>query len=297
MRKTLRKIWNFITFPFRVLRWMARRLAGWARDRSQEINAFFTDEVEDAPVGEALGKVAANPMGIFEHLNALRRHLMRAGLVLLVATAFSFLFFDQIMSFLARPLPNGMESLVAIEVTEPVGTVVRVSLLSGFAISFPYIVLEIWLFIAPGLSRRSRIYGLAAIPIATMFFLLGMAFAYFVMMPAALPFLLNFMGIQTIPRPSSYVAFVTSLLFWLGIAFEFPLVIFVLAKMGLVNSKQLLGQWRVAVVIIAVVAAMVTPTVDPINMGLVMLPMIVLYFLSIFLAKIAERGRISQANA
>jgi sec-independent protein translocase protein TatC len=156
------------------------------------------------------------------------------------------------------------------------------------ALAFPYIALEVWLFIAPGLSRKARIWGLLAIPIATLFFLGGMAFAYYAMLPAALPFLLNFMGITTIPRPSSYVSFVTALMFWLGIFFEFPLVIFLLAKLGLVKASFLVKQWRFAVVIIAVIAAAITPTVDPVNMSLVMGPMVLLYFFSILLAKIAQ---------
>jgi sec-independent protein translocase protein TatC len=122
-----------------------------------------------------------------------------------------------------------------------------------------------------------------------------MAFAYFVMLPAALPFLLNFMGIATIPRPSSYIKFVTGIMFWLGVAFEFPLVIYLLARLGLVRAEMLQQQWRLAIVIIAIVAAVITPTVDPVNMSLVMGPMIVLYFLSIFLAKIAQRGRAREA--
>ena len=130
------------------------------------------------------------------------------------------------------------EKLVAIEVTEPIGTVMQVSLLAGVALAFPYIALELWLFIAPGLSRKARIWGLFSIPIATFFFLGGMAFAYFVMMPAAIPILLNFMGIFTVPRPKSYISFVTALLFWMGVFFEFPLVIFLLAKVGIGQIKR-----------------------------------------------------------
>jgi sec-independent protein translocase protein TatC len=171
----------------------------------------------------------------------------------------------------------------------------RVTLLSGFTLSFPYIALELWLFIAPGLkSPRSRLYGLLAIPVASLFFVAGMAFAYFVMLPTALPFLLGFMGIHTIPRPNSYIGFVTNIMFWIGIAFQFPLVIFVLAKVGLVKAKVLIDQWRLAVVLIAVVAALVTPTVDPVNMSLVMLPLIVLYAFSILLALLAQRKKIEE---
>jgi sec-independent protein translocase protein TatC len=283
-----RRIWRLLTLPFRLAFRVIRAITNWIRNTGADIHKFFTEEPDDAPVADALNKVVENPTGVLEHLDALRKHLTRSVIVLAVTTGLSFMFFDPIMEFLARPLPNGMASLVAIEVTEPIGTVMRVTLLSGFALAFPYIALELWMFIAPGLSRHSRLFGLAAIPIATLFFLGGMAFAYFVMLPAALPFLLNFMGFQTIPRPSSYTKFVTSLMFWIGVAFEFPLVIYVLAKVGLVRARLLLDQWRIAVVVIAVAAAMITPTVDPVNMGLVMVPMILLYFLSIILAKIAE---------
>jgi len=169
--------------------------------------------------------------------------------------------------------------------------VMRVALLSGFALALPYLTFELYLFIAPGLKARARVLGLITIPIAYLFFVGGMAFAYFVMMPAALPFLLNFMGIPTAVRPSSYIKFVTGLMFWIGIAFEFPLVIFAMAGMGIVRAKDLARQWRIAVVIIAVLAAAITPTIDPVNMGLVMGPMILLYFLSIGLAFIAQGRR------
>lgn len=288
MRKALRSIWRILTAPFRFIFRLFRTIWRWFARVTGKIRAFFTEEIEDAPVTDAFNKAIDNPMGLFEHLDALRKHLLRSVLVLGLTTAFSFTFFTPILELLSRPLEGGMESLVAIEVTEPVGTVMRVSLLTGFALAFPYIAFEIFLFIAPGLSRKARISGLFAIPVATVFFIGGMAFAYFVMLPTALPFMLNFMGITTIPRPSSYIKFVTSIMFWIGIAFEFPLVIFLMAKLGWVNARVLAKQWRYAIVVIAVIGALITPTVDPVNMTLVMLPMIVLYAFSILLAFIAQ---------
>ncbi len=263
---------------------------------SKEIKNFFTEEVEDAPLPDTLTKTMENPQELLVHFDALRKHLVRIVIVLGIATALSFIFSSQILHILAAPLEDGFDSLIAIDVTEPIGTVMRVSLLSGFALVFPYIALELWLFIAPGLKRSSRYYGLIAIPVTTIFFLGGMAFAYFVMLPTALPFLLNFGGINTIPRVSSYIKFVTNIMFWLGVAFEFPIVIFILASLGLVSAKTLAKHWRLAVVIIAVIAALITPTVDPVNMTLVMGPLILLYILSIGLAKIAQRGRVGQTQ-
>jgi sec-independent protein translocase protein TatC len=126
---------------------------------------------------------------------------------------------------------------------------------------------------------------------ATLLFISGAAFTFFVMLPTALPFLLNFMGIQAQLRPQSYFSFVTGLMFWIGIAFEFPLVVYILTAMGLIKPQVLVQQWRLAIVIIAIMAAAITPTVDPVNMALVMGPMSLLYFMSIGLSFIAEAGR------
>jgi sec-independent protein translocase protein TatC len=99
------------------------------------------------------------------------------------------------------------------------------------------------------------------------------------------------MGLSTQPRPSSYYNFVTTIMFWIGLAFEFPMIIYVLASLGLIKAKTLSSQWRLAFVVIAVLAAAITPTVDPVNMGLVMAPMIILYFFGIGLAYLAQKNR------
>jgi sec-independent protein translocase protein TatC len=167
----------------------------------------------------------------------------------------------------------------------------RVSLLAGAALALPYILFELFLFVNPGLKPRERILVLALLPAATLFFIAGLAFAFEIMLPAAVPFLVNFMGIPSQIRPLSYIRFVTGVMFWVGVSFEFPLVIYALAALGFVRARMLWEGWRFAIVGIAVLAAVITPTVDPVNMGLVMAPMIVLYFLSIGLAAIAQRGR------
>lgn len=279
MRLLLSSIWRLITAPFR-----------WVRSMIAEVKTFLSEEPEDTPLGDSLEKAVNNPQSLLVHLDALRKHLLRAALVLAMATILAFAFASQIIDLLSLPV-GGIEALVAIDPTEPIGTFMRVSLLTAFAITLPYIILEIWLFVAPGLSRDSRIFGLYAIPIAVIFFIGGMAFAYFVLLPTAIPFLVNFGGITSQIRPSSYIRFVTSIMFWIGIAFQFPLIIYVLARVGLIRAKVLIDQWRLAVVIIAILSAAITPTIDPINMALVMGPMIILYFLGILLAKIAERTR------
>jgi sec-independent protein translocase protein TatC len=290
MRNLLHALWRLVVAPFRLLFWIVRVIVRWILNIAKETRELFTAEVEDEPLPDTMAKALENPAGLLEHIDALRKHLLRAVLFLALTTAFSFAFTREFIDFLAQPI-GGIGKLTPIEVTEPVGVYMRVALLSGFAFALPYIALELWLFAAPGLHRRSRFIGLLAIPLVTILFVAGMAFAYFAMLPTALPFLLNFLGMNPQIRPASYISFVTGLMFWIGIAFEFPLVIYVLAALGVANHKMLIEQWRLAVVLIAVLAAAITPTVDPVNMALVMGPMIILYFLSIGMAYLARRGR------
>lgn len=296
MRKLLENIWFLIKLPFLIVRWITRQLFHWGRNIYKTIHFLLTEEEEDIPIEDTLTKTIQNPSGIFEHINDLRKHIFRALIFLIITTSISFIYTAQIIDFLARPV-GGLQKLVAIDVTEPIGVFMRVALLTGFTIALPYIIFELWLFVAPGLKKRTRLGSLVTIPVATALFFSGMAFAYFILLPVGIPWLTQVMGIRTEVRPSSYVQFVTTVLFWIGLAFEFPLIIYFLALVGLVRAKVLLDQWRFAVVIIAILAATITPTVDPINMSLVMLPMITLYFISIGLASIAERTRQKQSDA
>jgi sec-independent protein translocase protein TatC len=262
----------------------------WIGSKYRQVHAFLTEETDDTPLPDVLVKSVNDLEGVFYHLDALRKHLFRAIIFLAFCVLFSFIFASRIVDLLATPI-GGIESLQAIDVTEPISVFMRVSLLSGFALAIPYIAFEIWLFIAPGISPKARIYGLLSLPLVGVLFIGGMVFAYYFFLPTALPFLLQFMGISTIPRPSTYISFVTRLLFFVGLAFEFPFIVYVLASMGIVRAKMLANQWRIAVVVIAVLAAMITPTVDPVSMTLMMAPMVVLYVVSIGLAYIASRGR------
>jgi sec-independent protein translocase protein TatC len=293
MRNFLRMIWKLITAPVRFIARIFRSIASLIQQSSQNVSSFFTEEeIDDTPIGESLATTIENPKALLPHLYALRKHLLRAVLAIVLTTSVSFIFVHSILVFLAKPMAGGIDELIAIDVTENIGTVMRVTLLSGFTLVFPYIIFEIWLFIAPALRVKSRIKGLLAIPVAILLFVGGMSFAFYIMLPTALPFLFNFMGLTTQPRPSSYFNFVTLIMFWIGLTFEFPLVIYLLATLGMIKAKTLATQWKFAIVVIAILAAAITPTVDPINMGLVMSPMIVLYFISIGLAYIAERGRL-----
>ena len=161
MRRRLKSIWKFITAPFR---WVAKSYRG--------VRNFFTQEPEDTPLPEIVGKTVRDVDGLFFHVNELRKHLFNALVFLILTTVVSFVFITPIIDFLSLPI-GGIDQLQAIDVTEPISVLMKVALLSGFALAFPYIAFQLWLFAAPGLSIRARVWGLVGIPVVTIFFMGG----------------------------------------------------------------------------------------------------------------------------
>jgi len=297
MKKFLRSLWRVITFPFVLV----FNIIAFPFRMIRKAYLFLnTDLEEDRPLMDTFASIATESQAresLWDHIEALRMHLLRMVIALVIGVGISFYFTVPLMEYLASPSPvGGLQNLQAIEVTEEIGVFMRVALTSGIAIMLPYIAFELWLFVAPGLRPRERKMGLAGIPLATILFLGGMAFTFFVLLPAALPFLGGFTSIAEFWTAREYFRFVTGLMLWLGLFFEFPLIIYILTSIGFVQPGILLQQWRLAVVIIAIIAAAVTPTVDPVNMGLVMLPMTLLYFISIGLSYIAYAGRRRRAQ-
>lgn len=237
---------------------------------------------------------AAESMTIFGHLNALRVHLTRAGIALLVATLLSFLFAEYLLEFLLTPYAAsqaGGVTLQTLRPTEGLETYFKVSLLSGIVLAMPIILFEFWRFLEPGLYKHERRYVFVFVPSALLLFLTGLAFAWFILAPAAIYFLANFMPevFRTEWTGQEYISFVTRLLLWIGIAFQMPIVAYFVARAGVISGDTLKRQWRVAVVLIAVLAAIITPSIDPVTMLLTMAPLTVLYVLSIGLANIGYR--------
>jgi len=226
-------------------------------------------------------------MSIWEHLKELRGRLLKALVALGVTTVASFALAQRFLDLLAVPV-GGLQNLQAIDITEGIGVFMRVALLSGLILAMPVIVYQLLMFVLPGLTPGEKKWIYMAVPVASLLFLSGVVFAYLVMLPTAVPFLLTFLNVPTNPRISTYINFVTNLMFWIGISFETPLLSFILAKLKIITAAALLKQWRVAIVVIAVIAAAATPTVDPVNMALLMAPLFALYLLSVLLAKIAR---------
>lgn len=272
-----------VTKPFQVI-------GKWISSPIRRTRDFFLEEPGDAPMAESLQLAFEEPESFLEHVGALRKHLMRSLAVLLVFVVICFAFLPELLEFISQPI-GGLEKLTAVDVTEPIGVGMRIVLLAAFSAALPYIMFEVFLFVAPALSRRARLIGLLSIPLVVIFFFGGMAFAFKLILPTGLPVLIYFLDIETQIRPSSYIRFVTGLMFWFGAVFEFPLLAYILTVMRILTANMLIRNWRIAVVVIAILAAVITPTIDPINMMLVMVPLVLLYGLSILLSLLAGGRR------
>lgn len=232
------------------------------------------------------GEADETPQGIFDHLNELRMRLFRALIALFLGVMVSAVFTSRLLKYLIKPYGTELQVLGP---TESVVIYFRVALMAGAILVIPYITYQVFMFIAPGLTRREKMYVYKALPATTGLFLMGVAFAWFIMVPTALSFLREFESDIFDARWTAerYIAFLTSILFWIGVAFEMPVVVFVFARLGILGPRVLIRNWRLAVVLITIVAALITPTVDPFNMLLVTAPLLALYLISIGMAAIA----------
>jgi sec-independent protein translocase protein TatC len=212
---------------------------------------------------------------------------------MLIGTLISMAFANNLIGILQAPLRDYDKMLIAISPTDTIVMFFKVSFTVGTVFAMPVIVYQIIAFVAPGLYPHEKRMLLLMLPGVMVLFACGAAFAYFVLLPVAIGFLQGFLSEQvtqewTIDR---YIGFITRIIFWIGVSFEMPLVVSVLARIGLVSGPGLMGFWRQAVVIIALVAAIITPTVDPVNMAIVMAPLGVLYLLSVGLAYMLYQPR------
>jgi sec-independent protein translocase protein TatC len=227
-------------------------------------------------------------MSLLDHLNELRVRITRLVLGVVIGTIIGLLFADQVLAYLKSPYP---ELFLATAPTDPVVAYFRVALMIGAILSIPITTWQVLGFILPGLTKKEKGTLMKALPAITLLFLCGAAFAWFLLVPPAIDFLDNFQSDLFVTQYSAdrYLGFVTALIFWMGVAFETPLIFFVLAILGMTTARTLVRSWRIAIVGAAVAAAVITPTPDPVNMFLVMGPLLTLYIISIFLVLIGRR--------
>lgn len=236
-----------------------------------------------------------NGMTLLDHIQEMRKRVFRSVIAIIVTTLIASAVVDYIVVWLVRPLGGAL--VVALSPTEAPVTYFKIALVIGFGASLPYILLQVYGFVAPGLFPNERKTFLLGLPAVVVFFILGGLFTLQILVPISMPVLMGFFGSVITPTYSleKYLGFVTTLALWMGILFQTPLVIYVIALLGVVTPQQLSRSRRIVIFIAAIFAAVITPTTDPVTMLLVTGPFIVLYEFGILLARVAARQRARRA--
>ena len=239
---------------------------------------------------------APDKISILGHLNELRSRFIKSLLALLVGTGISAVFTFRVLEFLKGPA--GDTPLVYIDPTEFITTYFKVALLGGFILAMPVVLFQMIMFAAPGLTPREKRYVLVSVPGIILSFAAGVVFAWFILIPPALNFLLNFGGdvAEANIRIGRYINLILALTLWVGLSFQTPLVMTLLSRLGVVKPDSFAKRRKLAIVGAFIAAAIFTPTFDPFNQTLLASPIIVLYEIGIWLSKLANRRRIKAAE-
>mgnify|MGYP006163430597 FL=1 len=230
------------------------------------------------------------------HVLELRKRLIISVITILISGIITFIFHKDILEFLLNP-PNGLTYFqntkpIYTELTEYISVAIKVSIYTGLLLSSPIILLQIILFISPGLKRNEKLFLYLSIPIIYITFSLGLIFGLYVLLPPAIKFLITFGSDIATPyiRIGNYISILISLLCWMGLIFQTPLIMFILGKLKIINSIKIKKFRRYFWVVAFVLGAIITPTFDPINQTLVAIPIIFLYETGYILVWIINRG-------
>ena len=252
------------------------------------------------PIGQMAEADEGGKMSFFDHLGELRTRIIHAAAAIVLGAFVGFAVAKPVLAFVARPMVIALRAAHLEDkliFTHPAGylnLVITLGLYLGVVIASPYVLYQVWLFVAPGLYKHER-KALAAFIVPTMaLFFIGIAFAYYVILPYLLRFLTSFQGngpFTPLISIEEYFSLVLIVLLGVGLIFEMPMVILVLALFGIVTPKFLWKNFRYAILIISVVAAIITPTPDAMTMLIFMAPMILLYVVGIGVAAMVVRRK------
>jgi len=231
-------------------------------------------------------------LSVLGHLGELRQRLIKSVIAIVITSILSFIFFEQIFNILIAPAPQDI-TLIFIEMTEMIGTIMRVCLVSGIILAMPYLTYHLIMFVSPALTSKEKRYVYLILPWIALMFAAGVAFTYFILIPPATKFLITFGSDIATPqiKIGNYISIVTRLLLAVGLVFEMPVVTTFLARLGILKPKWLSDKRKLAIIFAFILAAIITPTFDPINQTLVAAPLIILYEMSIWLAKLVQRRK------
>ncbi len=232
-------------------------------------------------------------MSLIDHLEELRWRIILCLITLVITAIISSVFTPRILEILKKPAGDSLKTLAFFGPTEAIWAYIKIALVSGLIISLPVILFQVWCFISPALEERERRTIASFLWLIILFFIGGLIFAYYVLLPFALKFLLTFASSQLVPLISidKYLSFVFILLLGCGLVFEMPVAVLTLSRLNIITSSTLRRHRKIAVLLIFIIAGVITPTPDAFNMILMAVPMLLLYEISIALAFISEKKR------
>jgi sec-independent protein translocase protein TatC len=241
-------------------------------------------------------------MSFFEHLVDLRKRLINSAMAIAIGAFIGVSVSQKVIGFISRPMQEALrkqhldDKLIYTSPAGLINIIITFGIYIGVVLAAPFVLYQVWLFIAPGLYKHERKAVFGFIGSSLFLFLAGISFGYFVMLPYMLNFLIGFQGpFRPLISINEYFDFILIVLLGLGIIFELPVLIFFLALFGIVTPKFLWQNLRYAILIIAVVAAIVTPTPDAMTMLIFMAPMVALYFIGIAVAAVVVRNKAKRA--
>ena len=232
---------------------------------------------------------ATGKMSFLDHLDELRRRIIYAAISLAVGFLIAFFFIDEIFNFIMRPLQQMLPAggtLVYTDPTEAFVLYIKIALIAGLILASPAIMLQLWLFIAPGLYANEKKWAIPFVVMSSFFFVAGAAFSHYVVFPLTWIFFVSFTTdiLTFMPRIESAFSLYLRLLLAFGVVFEMPTVVLFLARMGVISARFLIRNFKFAVLIMVIVSAVVTPDGGGVSLVAMTGPMILLYGLSIGLA-------------
>jgi sec-independent protein translocase protein TatC len=231
-------------------------------------------------------------MTFLEHLEELRTRLIRCLLALIVGTVVCFRFRLWLFHELTQPLREVFPDveLIVTNLTEPIMLYMKMSFFAGIFVVSPFLLYQVWAFIAPGLYKNEKMYAIPFIGFGSLFFILGATFGHFYLIPAVSGFLMEFAGtdMKVMPKVGEYFEFYSWFLLGLGVMFQTPVIIGVLARIGLATPSFLLRHFKYAVLIAFIIAAVLTPTPDVVTQTMLAAPMLVLYLLGVAVAWVVK---------
>ena len=253
-------------------------------------------------------KKTDNENGLISHLTELRKRLINSFIFLFIFFIGCYFFSERIYGFLVEPYANAVKDdivdrrLIFTALQETFLTYLKVSFFAAFFVTCPYILMQIWKFIAPGLYKHEKIAILPYLTLTPILFFLGGILVYYLIMPLAIKFFLSFestgistnLPIQLEAKVNEYLSLIMKLIFAFGLSFQLPVVLSLLARIGIVDSQFLKDRRKYVVVMIFAAAAILTPP-DPVTQIGLAIPLLILYELSIFSVKFIEKKNINDA--